>query len=88
MMGGKLAKYCVEERESKRESEMGDSAYAGKEQAKSTLLDSIGWTSLSMLDSTLGHALPSALHIKYCVQLDFILPATGATINLALRMGM
>ena len=87
-MIGELAKYYVEERARRRESEMGDSADTGTERAKSTLLDSIGWTSLSMLDSTLGHALPSALHIKYCVQLDFILPAMGATINLALRMGM
>jgi len=71
-------------RERVGESEMGDSTDTGTERAKSTLLDSIGWASLSMLDPTLGHALPAALHIKYCVQLDFISPATSATINLAL----
>ena len=67
-----------------RESEMGDSANAGTGRTKSTLLNSIGWMSLSMMGPTMGHALHAALHIKYCVQLDFISPATGATINLAL----
>jgi len=37
-----------------------------------------------MMGPTMGHALHAALHIKYCVQLDFISPATGAAINLAL----
>ena len=63
---------------------MGDSANAGTGRTKSTLLNSIGCMSLSMMGPTMGHALHAALHIKYCVQLDFISPATGATINLAL----
>ena len=67
---------------------MGDSADTGTEWAKSTLLDSIGWTSLFMLGSMLGHALPTAVHIKYCVKLDFISPAADATINLALRLAL
>ena len=71
-------------RERVGESEMGDSADASRERAKSTVLDSIGWTSLFML----GHALPTAVHIKYCVKLDFISPAADATINLALRLAL
>ena len=67
---------------------MGDSADASRERAKSTVLDSIGWTSLFMLGSMLGHALPTAVHIKYCVKLDFISPAADATINLALRLAL
>ena len=63
MMIGELTKYYVEERAHRRESEMGDSTDTGTEQAKSTLLDSIGWTSLSMLGPILSHALPAALRI-------------------------